>query len=402
MTRTKHIAGLLLIFCLASGYASAHTRSESYSHWHMAGNSITGSITIPLREVMTLYQISDSTIAPKQLFQEQLVENVLVKANASVCAMASSSLLTAPSDYVRVEMTFVCQSDKPNSINFRAMLDTVPTHVHYAKLHADGLLLGEFLFTNTADNWNFSDLGAIENYSFFSFLLIGIEHISGGIDHIAFLLGLLLVAGSIGRSIIAVTGFTVGHSISLAAAVLGYLHADGKIVEAFIGFTVALVAVEYFLPRRSNVSQLAFTCLAVACLTGLTAFTLGLLTGRSLFAYFGIGLFAACYLLTAHQLKEREGTGATLLLLIATCCFGLVHGFGFAGFLMETGLLGTSLIMPLLGFNLGVEVGQLGLVLVALIVSRLIKNQLPCIIPQLASAGLCSIGIFWFVSRTIA
>ena len=72
------------------------------------------------------------------------------------------------------------------------------------------------------------------------------RHILSGFDHLAFLLGMLLVAGTFRRGFIAVTGFTLGHSVSLAAAVLGYLHADGRLVEAFIGFTVALVAVEYF------------------------------------------------------------------------------------------------------------------------------------------------------------
>ena len=97
------------------------------------------------------------------------------------------------------------------------MFEAAPAHVHYAKLHRDGLQLGETLLTDSSANWHFSDLGATSNYSFLSFLGIGIEHIAGGIDHIAFLLGLLLIAGSVGRSIIAVTGFTLGHSISLAA-----------------------------------------------------------------------------------------------------------------------------------------------------------------------------------------
>ena len=91
-----------------------------------------------------------------------------------------------------------------------------------------------------------------------------------------------------------------------------------------------------------------------------------------------------------------------LLLFVATCCFGLVHGFGFAGFLMETGLLGTSLFMPLLGFNLGVEVGQLIIVAVAMTAGALLKSHIPRIFPQLVAAGLCGIGVFWFVSRTLA
>ena len=87
---------------------------------------------------------------------------------------------------------------------------------------------------------------------------------------------------------------------------------------------------------------------------------------------------------------------------MATCCFGLVHGFGFAGFLMETGLLGTSLFIPLLGFNLGVEAGQLMLVAVAIAGGMLLRERVPAALPQIAAAGLCGIGVFWFLTRTLA
>ena len=67
MIRIKHAAFMLLSCCIASDYASAHARSESYSHWHITETAMTGTITTPLREVMTLYQVEDSEISPKQL-----------------------------------------------------------------------------------------------------------------------------------------------------------------------------------------------------------------------------------------------------------------------------------------------------------------------------------------------
>jgi hypothetical protein len=113
-------------------------------------------------------------------------------------------------------------------------------------------------------------------------------------------------------------------------------------------------------------------------------------------------MFAGFYLLAARKLQHRQERRATLLLFVATCCFGLVHGFGFAGFLMETGLLGTSLLVPLLGFNLGVEFGQLILVTVALLGALAFRNRVPPIMPQLIAAGLCGVGVYWFVDRTLA
>ena len=397
---------LAIVFLFAvslAGDVHAHNRSESYSHWHLAGTAATGTITIPLREVMLLYQLLDRPdTPPRTLFHDHVVDNVTVAADGSPCALADSNVLQAASGFVRIEVSFDCGTAEPDTLEFFAMYEAAPSHVHYAKLHRDGLQLGESLFTNATTRWDFANVAAGANYSFGAFLAIGVEHIAGGIDHIAFLMGLLLIAGTIGRSIVAVTGFTLGHSISLAAAVLGYVHADSQLVEAFIGFTVALVAVEYFLLQRTDTLRFALMSLAVAWLTGLAAIQLDFLSLRAGYAYLGFGVFAACYLLAASTPLMKKGTRATWLLFIATCCFGLVHGFGFAGFLMDTGLLGTSLFIPLLGFNLGVELGQLIIVAIALGAATLLRRHIPKVLPQVVAAGLCGIGVFWFLSRTLA
>jgi len=393
---------IVALVCIVTT-ANAHTRSESYSHWYLSDSAISGTITIPLREVMLLYQDADSTIPPRELFRDVLTEHTIIMAGDVACDRRSINILQAASGFVRVEMQFDCGTETPSTIRYRALFDTAPGHVHYAKLHRDGNLLAEQLITDSADTWDISNVDTTaDSYSFVSFLAIGVKHIAGGLDHIAFLLGLLLISGSIRRSIIAVTGFTLGHSISLAAAVLGYVHADGQLVEAFIGFTIAIVAIEYFLAQRKHVARYAFLCMALAWLLGAIAVILDVMTTRALLAYLGIGLFAGCYLLAASELARRSDSRVSVLLFVATTCFGLVHGFGFAGFLMETGILGTSLFIPLLGFNLGVEIGQLVLVAAALIVAGLLRNRLPDSAASMLAAGLCGIGIFWFVGRTFA
>jgi len=379
---------ILALTCIATA-ADAHTRSESYSHWYLSGSTITGTVTIPLREVMLLYQDADSNIPPRDLFRDVLTEHTIIMSENNPCTRQFVNILQAASGFIRVEMQFDCSPGIPSAIYYRALFDTAPGHVHYAKLHRDGILLAEQLITDTADTWDISDVDATsDSYSFTAFLTIGAKHITGGLDHIAFLLGLLLISGSIRRSI--------------AAAVLGYVHADGQLVEAFIGFTVALVAVEYFLAQRQTVARYAFSSMALAWLIGAAALALDLLSTRALLAYLGIGLFAFCYLLAARELAQRGDARVSALLFVATTCFGLVHGFGFAGFLMETGILGTSLFVPLLGFNLGVELGQLILVVAALAAASLLRNRLPDSAAPMLAAGLCGIGIFWFVGRTFA
>jgi len=396
-------AGLWIgLVCLFWQSASAHTRSESYSHWHLSENRITATVTVPIREVMVLYEGNDASIPPRELFHQHLVDTTSVSSENVKCARVDSNILQAASGYVRVELQFSCDNAIPDSMQFRAMFDQVPAHVHYAKLHIDGLLAGEALLTDSADTWNIGAVASGDSWSFLSFVSIGTEHIASGIDHVAFLLGLLLIAGSTGRAVIAVTGFTLGHSISLAAAVLGYVSANGQLVEAFIGFTVLLVAVEYFLLQHTNITRYALASTLLAWITGIAALALGFIDSQALFAYLGFGIFAGCYLMASRKLQHYEKKRATTLLFVATCCFGLVHGFGFAGFLMDTGLLGTSLLVPLLGFNLGVELGQLALVSVALLGGLLFRNRVPQLVPQLVAAGLCGIGVFWFVGRTLA
>lgn len=400
MSMHRLAAMSLLMLCLALD-ASAHTRSESYSHWYQSGNAITGTITVPLREVMLLYQSADSTVPPGELFRDELIANTVVSSASENCSAEAVNILQAASGFVRVELQFDCGAADPTGIRYRALFDAAPSHVHYAKLHRDGSFRAETLITDTSDTWNIGDLDQAGSHSFLSFLIMGIEHIAGGIDHVAFLIGMLLIAGSVGRSIIAVSGFTLGHSVSLGAAVLGYVHADSTLVEAFIGFTVALVAVEYFVLRRHSANTLAGSCMAIAWAVGLLAISRDMISNRALFVYAGFGVFALCYLLASSALASRDSFRAGTLLFVATTCFGLVHGFGFAGFLMETGILGTSLFIPLLGFNLGVEVGQLILVAVAIGLAGIFRDSVPRAATPMLAATLCGIGVYWFVGRTL-
>jgi hypothetical protein len=383
--------------------ASAHTRSESYSHWRLSGSTITGTITIPLREVMLLYQGgADASLPPRELFRQHVEAETRVLAADASCESAGATALQSASGFVRIEIDFDCGANAPDTVIYRALFSVAPGHVHYARLYADGRERGEALLTDTSDRWDIGELGVDRSATLTAYVSVGVEHIAGGIDHIAFLMGLLLIAGSIGRSVIAVTGFTLGHSASLAAAVLGYVSAESRLVEAFIGFTVALVALEYFLLHRQRVMGFALTGLLVAWATGAIALVMGYVGARSAAAYAGFGVFAACYLLAANDHGHPDSRRATQLLFIATTCFGLVHGFGFAGFLMDTGLLGTSLFLPLLGFNLGVEVGQLMLVAVAIVLAASLRDRLPRYLPSVVAAGLCGLGLFWFVGRSLA
>lgn len=388
----------LLLAVLAAvtlhGQALGHARSESYSNWRVDEPSVVGTVTVTAGEITSLVELGNST-AIEDLFIEHLRATVSAMDGAERCALAAAEPLKAPRGFVRVELRFTCAA--LSSVHYRALFDVQPSHVHFARFFANGELVSETVLTDRADTWlNTADQA---RQSLTDFLDLGIRHILSGVDHIAFLLGLLLVAGSPARSVAAVTGFTLGHSVSLAAAVLGYVRADGRLVEAFIGFTVALVAIEFFQRHSTSRMGLSIAMLLTCALTAGVAVTLNLLPASAMLTYLGFGLFAYCYL----QATTHVATNAMSWrgLLVATTCFGLVHGFGFAGFLMDTGVSGDSLLLPLLGFNLGVEAGQLALLVVFMGAAALLGGRLIARLSPAVASALCAVGCYWFVGRSL-
>jgi len=138
-----------------------------------------------------------------------------------------------------------------------------------------------------------------------TYLLLGFKHILSGVDHLVFVLALLLLVNGVRRLIITVTAFTIAHSLTLAGATLGYVQMPGPPIEAVIALSIMFVATEIIHSRQGN--------------PGLT---------------------------------ERYPW-------VVAFTFGLLHGFGFAGALAQIGLPQSSIPIALLFFNVGVEIGQL-------------------------------------------
>src|SRR3982074_2419140 len=181
-----------------------------------------------------------------------------------------------------------------------------------------------------------------------AYLLLGIEHILTGFDHLSFVLGLLLLVRSRVTLIKTITAFTVAHSLTLAAAALGFVHVNPSVIEALVAFSIVFVALE---------------------------------------------LVRAC--------RGQYGLAARIPWLIAFV-FGLLHGFAFAGSLAQIGLPERNIPLSLLLFNVGVEIGQLLFVAGVLVVSTLLCRLgagLPgwtAWIPPYAIGGLAS---FWVIQR---
>jgi hydrogenase/urease accessory protein HupE len=193
-----------------------------------------------------------------------------------------------------------------------------------------------------------------------TYLRLGVEHILFGFDHLLFVLALVILVRTWSRVAITVTAFTIAHSITLAAATLGFVNVPGPPVEATIALSIMLVSVEILNARRGKPSL-------TARLPWLVAFS-----------------------------------------------FGLLHGFGFAGALAEVGLPQHAIPVALLFFNIGVEIGQLlfvATVLSLIALSRYVASQVlePALIlrtfDRLDVTAAYAIGIaaaYWLVERTTA
>jgi hydrogenase/urease accessory protein HupE len=185
------------------------------------------------------------------------------------------------------------------------------------------------------------DLAAPVDTSWWGFVAMGVEHIVGGIDHLLFLVALLALATGLWQTVKIVTAFTVAHSITLSLAALGLVNVPASIVEPLIAASIVWVAVE--------------------------------------------------------NLVAPAGVGRRWLI---AGVFGLIHGLGFASVLTELDLSREALVRALVGFNVGVELGQLAFVVVIMppLVWASRPGRLPRL-PQVLSVIVAAVGAVWFVQR---
>ena len=196
----------------------------------------------------------------------------------------------------------------------------------------------------------FSVLSARSAPSVRDFVRLGLSHIVEGYDHLLFLFCLLIAGGTLRHFLVVVTAFTLGHSITLAASVLGYISLPSSVTETVIAFSIVLAALMNL------------------------------------------------WWLDAETDEESSRSMVSRGLLAGG--FGLIHGLGFAGILKEIGIEGSGVAAPLLGFNLGVEIGQL--VIVALffpILYAIRKWSKRVIFLKGCSVLAALVGMYWMLER---
>ena len=397
--RFAALLAALLALC-AAGSASAHTRSESHSTWLVDGSSVHLTFSMPDGEAARISLDGRAPDDAQVIAYLRPLEGAT--AGGAACSLSvPPHAVSAASGYRRFEFLFECPSPDDIVLHSGAFFDLVPTHVNLAQVQTGS---GDFVENVlTAADHDITVAGAngegLENAGFFTFVRMGVMHIFTGLDHQSFLLGMVLISRRFRDLAMVVTGFTLGHSLTLALAFTGVLRPHAEFIDALIALTIALIGIENVsvASRRPGLLALS-TGGALAALAVLRLFGVGLLPPLLLL---GAGLFAANYLMVSGHLRD-----AARLRLVVTLIFGLIHGFGFAADLLSEPIPPGRLAELLAGFNAGVEIGQLSIVVLitsAVFVLGKLRLTLPRpIVVDVTAAFLVAVGMYWFVGRSFA
>jgi len=372
---TIYVKPALVLFCALAalsvpvGTASAHKPSDAYLRLDVRGAELRGRLDVSLRDLeqaLGLDQNGDGAITWGEVRSREaelaryLTERVVLRGDAAVCPLRAGELrIVKRGDgaYAALDVAATCVSAPAKlAVDYRLFADLDSTHRGLLRLGVGATTeTGVLVPGGAAREIALSGGGAGAELA--QFVGQGMFHIFIGFDHILFLLALLFPAvlrredgrwiaaanlrAVLGDALKIVTAFTIAHSITLTLAALGVLQLPGRLVEAAIAVSVIVAALNNLMPVMSGTRWWV-------------AFSLGLL-----------------------------------------------HGFGFFGVLAELGLERGELALPLLGFNVGVELGQLCIVAVFLPVAFFARHSWAY--QRLAvvggSAAIATLALLWSVER---
>ncbi|HSZ83960.1 MAG TPA: HupE/UreJ family protein [Polyangia bacterium] len=308
------------VVALAPGRpAFAHAVGLSSGEYRLAGNVLSGDIGMADRELARLLPAIDADhdgaidgeelAAGREAVARALTSGLTVDADGRACpGMLDRAWAMEAEGGVVFQLHFTCAA-APRRLTLSApILDRLaPGHRHLARVFRLGTAQVRVLDRAHA-TWTLDDARSTSSTAAmaWSMLKLGVEHILTGADHLVFLFGLILVGGRVRSIAAAVTAFTVAHSITLALAALSIFAPSPRLVEPAIALSIAYVGVEnFFVADASRRWRITFP-------------------------------------------------------------FGLIHGFGFASALREIALPRAQVPVALVSFNLGVELGQLGVLAIVL------------------------------------
>ena len=363
---TIRIALAAIVYALMTSSAAAHPAPFSYLDLHLNDGGLAGSVVLHDLDVAHDVGVEqpqallDLDVATKyrDILTRLMDSRLALWADGERLALTWTGLETLP-ERQSLRLTFQAAAARPGHVRVEALLFPYdPIHQTFVNVYEEGQLHHQAILAENrprADYYAGSWQGATAVLAVF--IPAGIEHIVIGPDHVLFLVGLLLLGGTLWRLATIVTAFTLGHSITLSLAALDVVSPPASIVEPVIALSIVFVGADNLLVQRDRRQP-----------------TPGHATTR------------------APRDIRAWVAGA----------FGLVHGFGFATVLKEFGLPLTALGWSLFSFNVGVEIGQLVIVLAVALALRALRQRDPVLAGRLVVAGsviVMAAGTYWFVQR---
>ena len=381
-TRIRHILMLSLLGIITFGTQTSiygHKLDQSYAYLKIYDDKITGRFEIILNDLnkALFADQNGASITKENLIeridevQDYVKENLKFRANNELLTIRFSQVDTMKAKkrvFVLLDFTLIEKGTTPDhiDIDYSIMFDVDPNHTGM-------VLIEQFWRGNLFNNESrpalvFSDSTRIQqldlsSYSIFSGFIgivkLGIKHIWLGIDHILFLIALILPAAMIRRErrwepvsefrsaffyvVKIVTLFTVAHTLTLSLASFDVVELPSRLVESVIAISITIAALDILYPIfKKKIAWVVFI-------------------------------------------------------------FGLFHGFGFASVLSHLGVLGEHMALSLFGFNLGVEIGQVAIILVIFPLLYMIRNYsfFPKVVLKYGAVVLIMMSMVWFVERAI-
>ncbi len=335
----------LCLALLLPAAALAHQPSISFSELTIRGREIDGVVRLALADLRTQLQLEDPAHPPVPALTRLLLESFVIRSGGEACPL-QPGVTAGPDgeDGLALRGRWLCP-EVIEELSVRVgFLELFPSaHTHLSRIDFGPEESSQRVAQAEAPSFEVRRTSSARR-ELGRFLLLGIEHIFTGYDHIAFLLGLLLLGGSLGELVKIVTAFTIAHSITLALAALDVLAPPARVIEPLIAASIVFVGAENLWALQRNAA--------------------------------------------ASALRHRW---------VITFAFGLVHGFGFAAVLRQLALPRAALAASLVSFNLGVECGQVCIVVVALPLLRWLRQVRS--FAATASACVAALGLVWFVAR---
>ena len=403
------IANTVIILFFLLSPLNAHYFSESFSKWNVVDNKVEANFSLLTLESTRIFQVEnyqkimfEENLSETDVFKIYLSQHLKVTSEGKNCSLVDEiKELNSQEGSLNLSLNFECPSNKEIKIINNALFNLVQSHIHIARIYIDNNLYTEkaLFFNDQSIDLNEEKENNSFSNSFYKFFSLGLDHILSGYDHLLFILGLLLLVTNLKRLLLVITGFTIGHSLTLSLSVINIIQVKSSLVEALIGYTIMFVGLEYLYKENNDhrVSMIFITTLS------LLLFIFGNLINPN-FPYFlilGIFLFSLGYFYLLKNLNSENN-----LLSIITIIFGLIHGFGFGGFLLGSKISSENIFSGLLGFNLGVEVGQIIFVLLILLIYKLLMTlkitKIIEVMKNLSFFAVVFFGFFFFIQRLIA